>query len=170
MKPQIEKVSVCERVFLGECRTVADVQLVAKECENVSVLCLSADAVALNSESLSGEILFDGKVLVKAIVKDDDGNLASLNYGIDFADKFVCNNVRADVKAETCCQVADVSYKVESNVIYAKCVLVTKFFALVFDEQDLIVDCGDLQTKKQNAVFCSQKVVAKKDFSVVNGW
>ena len=168
MKPQIEKVSVCERVYLGECRTVADIQLVAKECEKVTVLCLSADAVVLNLESLSGEVLFDGKVFAKAVVKDDDGNLASLNYGVDFADKFICNNVRADVKAETFCQVEDVSFRVESNVIYAKCVLITKFFGFLFDEHDLLVDCDGLQTKTQNAVFCSQKVVAKKDFSVVD--
>ena len=96
MKPQIENISLCERIFLGECRTVVDVQLVAKECESIEVLGLCEDAVVLSAESLSGEVLFDGKVNVKAIIKDDEGNLASLNFGNDFADKFVSSKISAD--------------------------------------------------------------------------
>ena len=168
MKPQIEKVPICERMFLGECRTVADVQLVAKECENIQVLGLSADAVVLTAESLSGEVLFDGKINVKAIIKDDDDNLAGLNFGTDFADKFLNNRITADTKTEVCASVDDVSFKKEGNVIYAKCVIVTKIFAFAFESHELVCDCEGLQVKKQNALFCHQKAVAKKDITVVD--
>ncbi|MBQ9715791.1 MAG: DUF3794 domain-containing protein [Clostridia bacterium] len=168
MKPQIEKLPVCKRVFLGECRTVAEVQMVARENENIHVLSISADANILSCESLSGEVLFDGRLTAKAIIKDDDGNLASLSYNVDFADRLKNNGITADVKVQLDAVVENVDFNVQGNVIYAKCVVATSGCAFVCDEQDVVTDCDGLQTKKQTVATSKNVCFIKKDFSVVD--
>lgn len=168
MKPQIEKMPTLQRVFLGECRTVADVRLVAKESQEIKVLGICADATVLSAECLSQEILFDGKLNVKAIVQDNEGNIASLNYSNDFADKFKNNQITADTKADMPCEVIDLTYTLQDNVINAKCVVVCKVFASLCDESSVLVDCDGLLVKKQNAVLCEQKTRLKQDFSIID--
>lgn len=168
MKPQIEKMPTLQRVFLGECRTVAEVRLVAKESQQIKVLGICADATVLSAECLSQEILFDGKLNVKAIVQDNEGNIASLNYANDFADKFKNNVITADTKADMPCEVVDLTYTLQDNVINAKCVVVCKVFALLCDECDVLTDCDDLLVKKQEALLSEQKSGVKKDFVIVD--
>ena len=168
MKPQIEKMPTLQRVFLGECRTVAEVRLVAKESQQINVLGICADATVLSAECLSQEILFDGKLNVKAIVQDNDGNIASLNYANDFADKFKNNVITADTKADMPCEVVDLTYTLQDNVVNAKCVVVCKVFALMSEECDVLTDCDDLLVKKHDALLCEQKSGVKKDFVVVD--
>jgi len=168
MKPQIEKMPVLQRVFLGECRTVVEVRLVAKESQEISVLGICADATVLSAECLSQEILFDGKLNVKAIVQDNEGNIASLNYANDFADKFKNNVITADTRADMPCEVVDLTYTLQDNVINAKCVVVCRVFALICDECDVLTDCDDLLVKKQNALLCERKTSIKQDFTVVD--
>jgi len=168
MKPQIEKMPALQRVFLGECRTVAEVRLVAKESQQIKVLGICADATVLSAECLSQEIFFDGKLNVKAIVQDNEGNIASLNYANDFADKFKNNVITADTKADMPCEVVDLTYTLQDNVINAKCVVVCKVFALLCDECDVLTDCDDLLVKKHEALLCEQKSGIKKDFVIVD--
>ncbi|MBQ9716341.1 MAG: DUF3794 domain-containing protein, partial [Clostridia bacterium] len=168
MKPQIEKLSVCQRIFLGECRTFAEVQMVAKESENVHLLGVSAEADIKSCESLSHEVLFDGKLTAKAIVKDDEGNLAGLSYSVDFSDRLKNNGITADSKVQLDSCVENVDFSLQGNVIYAKCVIVTKGYAFVCDECDAVTNCDGVHTKKQTVATSKNECVVKKDFSVVD--
>lgn len=168
MKPQIEKIPSLQRVLLGECRTVAEVRLVAKESQQIKILGICADATVVSAECLSQEILFGGKLNVKAVVEDNEGDIASLNYANDFADKFKNSLITADTKADMLCEVVDLTYSVQDNAINAKCVVLCRVFALICNECDVLTECEGLLVKTQNALLCEQRAGLKQDFSITD--
>ena len=168
MKPQIDKIQTGCRKFLGNSQTVVEAQLSAKDAEAVSVLAISADPCVTSGESLSGEVFYAGKVNVKAIICDNDENPASLNYNVDFSNKFESEYITPDVKLDFTSCAVDVSYKTEGNNVLVRCVVETKIYASLKRDADVMTDCQDVSCKTENVEICVEKANINANFTVVD--
>lgn len=168
MKPQIDKIQTDCRKFLGNSQTVVEAQLAAKDAETVSVLAICADPYVISGESLSGEVVYAGKVNVKAIIMDNDENPASLNYNVDFANKFENDCIAPDVKLEFNSCAVDVSYKTEGNVIFVRCVVETRIYAQIKRNAEVLTDCQDVNCKTNLVELSVEKCSVNTNFTVVD--
>lgn len=168
MKPQIDKIQTCCRKFLGNSQTVVEAQLNAKDAETVSVLAISADPCVISGDSLSGEVVYAGKVNIKAIICDNDENPASLNYNVDFANKFENENITPDVKLDFESCAVDVSYKTEGNTVSVRCVVETKIYAQIKRSADILTDCQDVNCKTDSVNLCVESSSVNANFTVVD--
>lgn len=168
MKPQIEKIQTGCRKFLGNSQTIVEAQLAAKDAESVKVLAICADPTVSASESLSGEVSYGGKVNIKAIITDNDENLASLNYNVDFDGKFQDKCITPDVKPDFMPCAVDVSYKTSGNIVSVRCVVETRVFAEIKQTAEVVCDCEDINCKTQTVEISQEKAVVNGGFTVVD--
>ena len=168
MTPQIDKAELECLKYLGNSQTVVEAQLTARDAETVKILALNADANVTSSECLAGEVLYGGKLTVKALIRDGDDNVAGLNYNVDFNNKFCNAEISPDVKLNFFPVVVDISGKVSGNVIKVKCVVETKIYACVKNEVDLLSSCDELMLKTDVIDTAVRKCTLDKTFSVVD--
>ena len=168
MTPQIDKAELECLKYLGNSQTVVEAQLTARDAETVKILALNADANVTSSECLAGEVLYGGKLTLKALIRDGDDNVAGLNYNVDFNNKFSNAEISPDVKLNFFPVVVDISGKVSGNVIKVKCVVETKIYACVKNEVDLLSSCDELMLKTDVIDTAVRKCTLDKTFSVVD--
>lgn len=167
MKPQFDKIETGCRAYIGNSQTVTETFLGIKDAQDIRVLTVCAEPTSVTGENLSGEARYAGKLNIKTVITDGDGNISGHSFTADFGGTFVNAAVSPDVKLTFQPYVVDTSYKAESGGIYVKCVVETRVYSNDRDEQDVVTGCEDIncktcevETAEQKAAVCSSFVVS----------
>lgn len=165
MKPQIEKIETGCRKFLGSAQTVTETFLNVKDAGEIKVLTINARPYSVTGENLSGEAEYNGKLGIKAIVADADGNVSGLSYTADFGGTFKNAAVSPDVRLDFAPFVVDLSYKTDGGV-YVRCVVETRFYSENRQCADVLGGCDGVECLMKNVETARLKASADTSFAV----